>query len=161
MSNETKTPFKLGKPREEEAIDPTEETINLTEPSEPIDPREELSEPREATRDRDHLPTPLPHQTKHAAYIAKLLGPTAKVLDFDKVRLEIKSTRKPSKTKRKEHDLLLQANIQHIKTNTLGKIRQVEHDYFCVHKTLPTDNTSSELAHLTKTCYKNARHINL
>ncbi len=38
-------------PREEEAIDPTEETINLTEPSDPREEPIELSEPREATRE--------------------------------------------------------------------------------------------------------------
>ena len=93
-------------------------------------------------------------KTKHAACIAKLLGPTPKVLKLDTIRFTLKnSSKKPSKIHQLQHEQLLtelQTSVQNIKTSTLKKIKHVEKSYYNAHKALPTEKTCDELAKLLK-----------
>lgn len=46
-------------------------------------------------------------KTKHAASVSKVLGNTAKVIEFDQVRYHLKSMKKPSRALRQSHNKLL------------------------------------------------------
>ena len=93
-------------------------------------------------------------KTKHAACIAKLLGKTLKVKEFDDLRVTLKNSKKPSNTIRQRHEKLLaefQIAIQNVKSATIDSVKQVENTYFRTHSTLPTEKTCTELAKLLKT----------
>ena len=106
--------------------------------------------------DQEHIETAQPiltqaqtFKTKHAACLAKLLGPTTKVIEFDTLRATVKSSKRPSKGDIELHDKLLTA-IQNAKTIAIEQIKQVEANYFSSNHALPTEKTSSELAKLLK-----------
>jgi hypothetical protein len=91
-------------------------------------------------------------KTKHAACVSKVLGTTDKVVEFDTLRFQLKSTKKPSKALRQAHKLLaeLQSLIQVHKTSTEQELKQVEAAYFKQHATIPTCNSCPEHAQLMK-----------
>ena len=92
-------------------------------------------------------------KTKHAACVSKVLGSTDKVVEFDILRYQLKSTKKPSKALTQAHNKLLaelQSLIQVHKTSTEQELKQVEAAYFKQHATIPTCNSCPEHAQLMK-----------
>ena len=92
-------------------------------------------------------------KTKHAACVSKVLGSTDKVVKFDILRYQLKSTKKPSKALTQAHNKLLaelQSLIQVHKTSTEQELKQVEAAYFKQHASILTCNSCPEHAQLMK-----------
>ncbi len=92
-------------------------------------------------------------RTKHGRLIARILGKTNEVMQFDSVRFTIKSSTKSQAAKlANEHDTLLaelQRAVQAEKTAIMIKIRTLETEHFKCHNNLPSqkNQTYQEMTH--------------
>ncbi len=91
-------------------------------------------------------------KTKHGRIIARLLGETLAVMEYDTLRLSLKtSSKKPTTKQKHEHKVLLaqlQRDVQTEKTNLLTRIKHNESDYLNTHHSLP-DSKCTEYTQLT------------
>ena len=128
--------------------------------------QEETPNDQQTTEKREHRPTDVKLQinpnceiegrdlkTKQASCVAKIIGKTEKVVEFDKLRLQIKSGQKPTQAQKLSHNKLL-AELQSLvmlkKRKVELEIQHTEKSYFEKHATLPVADSCPELLELMK-----------
>lgn len=97
--------------------------------------------------------------TKHATEIAKVLGTTKELREFDSLRSCLKSSGTISKDDKQKHHMLLyklQLAVQRKRTSLLREMSEMEKQYFLHHNQLPQPTECESYDNLLHQC----RHIN-
>ena len=119
--------------------------------------RSKEARPKEGTKlsidlsDDNQEPTAF--KTRHAAYIAEVLGHNDKVVEYDKLRHKLKSGARPTRTQRQTRQKLfaeLQCLIRSQKTSVEQNLGEVDSMYYRQHATLPSSTSCPEYGELMK-----------
>ena len=87
------------------------------------------------------------YKTKHANEIAKVLGTSQELKEFDTVRYQLKSKPTLSKDVKQKHKRLLyklQLSVKHKRSTLVTQLSSLEKQYFLQHCQLPKPNDSPE-----------------
>ena len=125
-----------------------EELVLVDEPDDDMN-----TEPQIQTQDDVHF------QTKHATEIAKVLGTTEDLKEFDKLRRHLKDKQKVTREDKQRHQRLLyklQLAVQQKRTTLLKALSSIEKEYYLQHCRLPEPHDSTDYEEIMTQC----RHIN-